>query len=243
MQITTFHEGEPRSFSTEDITAFLDFVRDKLRITDQEHVRALFELTTKEVGSLGIGFTARSSKLAVDLGERLLGMHMDQAEPETKLRSLVESMSRKFQSHAYPVSRREATDLGLPVADGDEVLEGLMWKVWLDIAAELQEDEPFDPMFELMKSSEASKLLSPVPQLDIPDGFSSNLSFQTELAQILKESTIRIDPVDYEFTNAIVESSRLAHVQKTKGKILSSRTQYLVIRYHLITTSRKWERV
>src|SRR6266851_9825531 len=48
MQITSSGESGPKSFSTEDISAFLDFVRDNLKITDQEHVRALFEVTCKE---------------------------------------------------------------------------------------------------------------------------------------------------------------------------------------------------
>src|SRR5260370_12709971 len=53
MQITTFSEGKRHQFSTEDISAFLDFVRDNLGITDQRHLRRLFEITCKEVGSLG----------------------------------------------------------------------------------------------------------------------------------------------------------------------------------------------
>jgi len=243
MQITTFSEGQPKHFSTEDITAFLDFVRDNLRITDQEHVRMLFELTVKEVSSLGIGFTARSSKLAVGLGERLLGMHMKEDEARTKLRSIVENMSRKFHSHAYPVSRTEALELGLPVTERDEVLEDLMWKAWLDIADELQENTPFHPIFELMKSPEAKKLLSPVPQLDMPMAISGNLTYQTALADVVKQVKVTIDPVDFEFTNAIVESPRLAYIQRTKGKILSSRTQDLKIRYNTITTSQVWEKV
>jgi len=243
MQITTFSEGGPKHFSTEDISAFLDFVRDNLRITDQEHVRMLFELTVKEVGSLGIGFTARSSKLAVDLGERLLGMHMKEDEARTKLRSIVENMSRKFQSHAYPVSRTEALELGLPVTDRDEALEDLMWKAWLDIAVELQEDVPFDPIYELMKSPEATKLLSPVPQIDLPVGIPGNPSYQTTLADVIKHAKVTIDPVDFQYTNAIVESPRLAYVQMTKGKILSSRTQDMKIKYNVITTSRMWEKV
>src|SRR5207248_5172045 len=99
MQITTHSESGPKTFSTEDISAFLDFVRDNLKITDQEHIRMLFEVTCKEVGSLGIGFTARSSRLAVDLGERLLALHMNDDDSRSKLRSIVENMSKKFQSH------------------------------------------------------------------------------------------------------------------------------------------------
>lgn len=115
MQITTAGSTGAKTFSTEDISAFLDVVRDTLKITDQEHVRTLFEFTCKEVGTLGIGFTARSSKLAVDLGERLLSLHMKDDDIGSRLRTIIQNMSRKFQSHAYPVNRKEALDIGLPV--------------------------------------------------------------------------------------------------------------------------------
>jgi len=243
MQITTVSESGPKRFSTEDISAFLDFVRENLRITDQEHVRMLFELTVKEVGSLGIGFTARTSRLAVDLGERLLAMHMKDDEARTKLHSIVENMSRKFQSHAYPVSRTEALKLGLPVENRDEALEELIWKAWLDIEEELQENTPFDTLIELMNSPEAKKLLSPVPQLEIPMGLSGTLTYQTALADLIKAAKVTIDPVDFQFTNAIVESSRLAYLQMTKGKILACRTPDMVIRRNAVTTSRAWEKV
>ncbi len=44
MQITaTSAEKGPQHFSTEDVEAFLDFVKDRLGLTDQEHLRRLFE--------------------------------------------------------------------------------------------------------------------------------------------------------------------------------------------------------
>ncbi len=160
--------GQSKTFSTEDISAFLDFVRDNLKITDQEHIRTLFELTCKEVGSLGIGLTARSSRLAVDLGERLLALHM-KSDVVSKPRSIAENMSRKFQSHAYPVNRDEAIEIGLPVnKQRDNELEKSMWELWLHIERDLKERSPFDIVLELLRSKEASKLLSPVPQLEGP---------------------------------------------------------------------------
>ena len=245
MQISTQSDGgQMKRFSTEDISAFLDFVRNNLKITDQEHVRALFELTCKEVGTLGIGFTARSSKLAIDLGERLLALHMsDEDFRSGKLRSIVESMSKKFHAHNYPVSRKEALDLGLPVnKDRDAVLEKLMWDTWLLLESELKENSPFDPINELLNSSEAKKLLAPVPQMDIPSCVSPNTHFQTSFDDIAKHSKNHVDPVDYEFKSAIVESSRVAHVHVTKGKILSSRTPDMTIRYNLAVISRLWEK-
>jgi hypothetical protein len=244
MQITTYDEaGVPKQFSTEEVTAFLDFVRENLRITDQEHIRSLFEMTCKEVGTLGIGFTARSSKLAIDLGQHLLQMHMKGEESAAKVKLIVENMSKKFQHHGYPVSRTEALELGLPVnKERDKDLERLMWEVWLDFEDELQENEPFEPILELMKSPVSKKLLAPVPQIDVPRGLAGNLSYQTSIEDVIKNSKSKIEPVDFKYTNANVESSRVGYSQITKGKILSCRMPDMYIRHNTVMTQRAWER-
>jgi hypothetical protein len=243
MQITSSGDSGQKRFSTEDISAFLDFVRDNLKITDQEHVRALFEITCKEVGSLGIGFTARSSKLAVDLGERLLAMHMKDDDSGLKLRSIVQNMSRKFQSHAYPVSRTEALELGLPVnKKRDEELEKLMWNAWVNIEADLAENSPFDPVLELVNSAEGAKLLRQVPQMDLPAPASLTPHYSTSLDDVAKHTTLNIEPVDFQYIGAIVESSRLASAHITRGKILACRMPDLMINWNLVTTSKIWEK-
>ena len=242
MQITTVADsGMPRHFSTEDISAYLDFVRDNLRITDQEHIRTLFELTCKEVGSLGIGFSARSSKLAVDLGERLLKMHMKDDESGVKLRSIVKNMSQKFQSHSYPVSRTEAKDLGLPVAAADQDLEALMWSAWSRIDTDLDQRSPFDVLEQLAKSPEAGKLFAPVPQMDIPQVAQLVPSYQTTFADLKSATNSAINPVDIEVTIAIVESSRSSSSHTMRGKILATRWPDMTIRHNLVITSNRWQ--
>lgn len=242
MQITAFGADGRRSFSTEDISSFLDFVRDNLKITDQEHIRTLFEVTCKEVGSLGIGFTARSSKLAVDLGERLLALHMTDDENRSKLRSMVENMSRKFQSHSYPVNRKEALEIGLNVKkDQDKTLEDLMWKIWLNIEQDLKENEPFHPLLEVLKSGEAKKLLAAVPQLNIPMCATAGSHYQTTVDDIKKAVKETVEPVDFEIKNAIVESSRMGHVNSMRGKILACRNPDLMIQYNAVATFSGWE--
>jgi hypothetical protein len=242
MQITTFHDGTWRQFSTEEITAFLDFVRDNLKITDQEHIRSLFEVICKEVGSLGIGFTVRSSRLAVDLGERLLALHMKDDENRSKLRALVENMSRKFQTHAYPVNLREAKEIGLPIAKSDKELEKLMWSVWLDIESELNERRPFNPVHEVMNSKEGVKLLSPVPQLSLPINAATPGNFTASVQEVVDNSKVMIDPIDFSCKCGLVESSRLSHSFVTSGKILACRTPDLAIHYNVVTIFRGWEK-
>lgn len=244
MQITTYSgDGGKKSFSTEDISAFLDFVRDHLKITDQEHIRILFETTCKEVGSLGIGFTARSSKLAIDLGERLLARHMVGEENRSKARNIVENMSRKFQSHSYPVNRGEAIEMGLPVKEErDPELEKLMWQVWLDIEQELKENEPFHPVLEALKSNQGSKLIAPVPQIYVPAFAAGGHHYQATIADVKKAVQDNVDPVDFDLKNAVVESSRLAHANNRRGKILTCRNPDLMINWNMVTTFRGWEK-
>jgi hypothetical protein len=239
MQIAT----QARRWSTEDMTAFLDFVRDNLKITDQEHIRALFEITCKEMGSLAIGFTARSSRLAVDLAERLLALHMVTDEDRAKIPSIVENMSRKFQSHAYPVNRKEAAEIGLPINKvQDEKLEQLMWAAWLSIEKDLKEHYPFNPLHKVLNSAEAPKLLSPAPPLNVsmppppPEG-SPTLTKDAQLCDIEG-----VKPVDFELQMATVESRRMAHICVTRGKILSCRAPDLEIKFNALTTFRGWEK-
>lgn len=241
MQITTFTEGKPSRFSTEDVSAFLEFVRDELSITDQRHLRRLFEITCREVGTLGVGFTARSSKLAVALGEKLLEMHMKDDPSGSKRKSLVEKLSRQFHSHAYPVSRTEAIDMELRVnQDRDKKLEHLMWQLWLDLELELQERSPFSPIMELVNSNQSKTLLAPVPQLDMPWNSPGPSSFSADL-KALKAEVVNVEPVDFEYVHAIIESSRLAHRGLTKGKILASRRPDLTIHYNCLLSFRGWQ--
>lgn len=237
MQIQT--AGSRRIFSTEDIAAFVDFVREDLSITDQEHLRTLFEATCREVTSLGVGFTARSQKLAVALAEKLLSMPEDET-PSSK--TIVESLSRQFHSHSWPVSRNEAISVGLPVQkERDPTLESLMWSLWLCFEEELQERSPFHPISVLLNSAEAGKLLSPVFQLDLPvnagpSGFAASIDD-------VRNAATEVNPVDFEIIDAIMESSRLSHRSKRKGKILASREPDLNLQYNVLVTDSGWEKV
>jgi hypothetical protein len=141
---------------------------------------------------------------------------MTEEEQKPKVRTIVESMSRKFQAHSYPVSRSEAIAMGLPVEPKrDEKLEALMWSVWLDLEQELQEAEPFDAIGELLRSTEAGKLLAPVPQLDIATCATAGSNYQTGLQDVIDKATSRINPVDFSVTGVIIDSARLGYALVT----------------------------
>jgi hypothetical protein len=243
MQIRSVRSGGTQSYSTEDISAFLDFVRDKLKISDQRHLRRLFEEVCKELGPTTIGFTARSSQLATALGQRLLQMHIKDDSDGSKSRALVETLRREFYSHSYPVSRKEAIRIDLHVnKDSDKELESLMWSVWCDLERELQERVPTSEIIELLSSSQAPKLLSAVPQLNLPCNAPGPNYLQSDLAAVQTAcQQTQIDPVDWEHVDAILESEGLAFRGVRRGKILASRTPDLTIQYNRLVTFKGWE--
>jgi hypothetical protein len=118
-----------------------------------------------------------------------------------------------------------------------------MWDVWLSIESDLKERSPFDILIELLRSSEATKLLAPVPQLDISAAATMGTHYNTGLDDIVKHTKVQVNPVDFEHLNALVESNRLAHSNVTKGKILACRMPDLLIKYNRVITSLEWEKL
>src|SRR5436853_2886116 len=150
-------------------------------------------------------------------------------------------MSRKFQSHAYPGNQKEAIDIGLPVnKERDKDLEKLMWDVWLSIEEDLKERAPFDAIIELLNSSEAGKLLAPVPQLNIASVTSASAHYSTTIKDAIDATQVSVNPVDFEYVSAVVESSRTGFTNTSRGKILSCRTPDLMITYNRLITYVTW---
>ena len=117
-----------------------------------------------------------------------------------------------------------------------------MWKTWLKIETDLLQNCPFDPILELAGSEEGAKLFSGVPQMDLPAAAALTPNYSTSLDDVQKHTTVKINPVNFEWTAAIVESPRLGHAHTIKGKILACRLPDLMIRHNIVPTSRTWER-
>lgn len=131
--------------------------------------------------------------------------------------------------------------MGLPVsASQDAVLEDLIWALWLELEAEMKERELYDPIIELLRSDEGQKLLAPVPQLSMPINAPSPSYLQADINQVNAAANVNINPVEFSYIDAMIESGKLAFHSITKGQILACRTPDLMICYNSIFTSRGW---
>lgn len=151
--------GKVKTISYEDITKYIEFVKDT-GITDQELLQKSFEKLTAEIPPTLIGFAKRSSQLGLTMGQKLLATHMSD---ENKTKVISETLNTKFYHHGYPLARKEAKEIGLSIANSNKKIEDLMWKIYEDFMIEMNFNTPYNPQTIIM--DKISK--NPQPQAGI----------------------------------------------------------------------------
>jgi len=232
--------GQPEvsSFGSEDLRNYLEFVKKDVGISDQEQLEKAFELVGKEIGTIQIGAARRSSYLALSMGEKLLELHMK--DDKSKAKAIAETLNKSFYYHGYPVGRKEAKEIGLPIVDADEALETLLWQVWEDIENEMQCNKPFNPLEVVFSSPAMAAILAPVPQVQIPPNLDPQM-LQMAIAQIMQQiKIVQVPPIDYELFMATLESARCRSEFRVKLKINAVRQPDLNIAVSVANVAQQW---
>lgn len=141
-------KGGMKTISYEDITKYIEFVKDT-GITDQELIQKSFEKLTAEIPPTLIGFAKRSSQLGLTMGQKLLATHMND---ENKTKIISETLNTKFYHHGYPLARKEAKEIGLPIANSDEKVEKIMWNIYEDYMEEMKFNTIYNPQSIIMET-------------------------------------------------------------------------------------------
>jgi hypothetical protein len=231
--------SEEIRFGSEDLRHFLDFVKTDVGISDQEQLERALELACKDVGAIPIGVSKRGSYLALSMSEKLLSMHM---KDNTKAKSITEALNKSFYHHGYPLSRSEAKDIGLPITKPDANIEEAIWKVWEDIADEMQCNTPFNPLHIVLNDPQGAPLTTPVKQFQVPSNLPPQI-MQQVISNLLQQiSIVEVPPVDYEALYAFVESIYCRSEFKIKGMIFATRLPDMKISLSLAQKYAQWDR-
>ena len=244
-QIRTIRKGEggqaeQLQFGAEDLSSFLRFTREAVGLTDQNHLAQMFALFCKDVGSVQIGIASRSSQLSIMMGEKLLKMHMKGADQSQQAATIAEPLNKNFFHHGYPVSRSEAKEIGLKIAEENSEVEDLLWRIWSSLEQEFDFRKPFKPLDIVEKSGQASVLFDPVPFVAIPSNLPPQVQEQAYQQILSKIAVHQVETVDYTITHAVMESIRCASRSTTTGKILATRRPDLQITYNVVRVSEEW---
>ena len=238
-------DGKRRSFSFEDVGAFIRFLSNEIGITEQIYVSTAIDKLFSVVDPVHLGAAKRASELATEVGERLLQMHMTAPQAQMQTRSIAEGLNKSFFAHGDALSRSRARELKLKIAKDDPDLEHLIWAAYLGLESYLQLRTPFNPLEHFIANGGAAAI-APVAPAVLPTNAPPQVVNQvwnqaTQAAvQALGQPAVQ---VQYSLVNALVESSRRASEFRTEGNLTGARVPGGEVR--LVTTDSQtgWQQV
>jgi hypothetical protein len=218
-------DGTQRGFSFEDVGAFLRFLADDVRISEQVYTSVLMDKLFSVVDPVHVGGAKRASELSTDVGERLLQMHMKDSEERPKARAIAEGLNKSFFAHSDAVSKSRARALQLKIAKDDAALETLIWQAYLGLESYMDLRRPFNLLQHYIASGGAASL-APKGPLILPPNAPPELANQlwNQLAQQAVQAMSQPSlEVDYTIVGAVIESPRLASEYRTSGSVSAVR--------------------
>lgn len=217
--ITTKHdsdgEKENFEFAVEDLKHFFNFLKQDLKITDQNLIGKGVEYVCNELGPIRVGVAKRASELSVSVAEKMLKNHLE----KKVAKKIAKALSGSFYDHGYPLGRKEAADLGLPVVKPSDELNTVMWNIWKDFEEEMVCNKPFDPLQILLSSTEAKDIWS-VTKIDIPTNLEESVR-KAKIEEALNKIVVikKVPEITYEFPTHALESIYGTSQVKRRGAI------------------------
>ncbi len=238
-------DGTVRGFAYEDVGAFLRFLSDDAKITEQAYISAVIERLFSVTDPINVGAAKRASELSSSIGERLLKMHMT-GEDRVLAQQIADNLNKSFFAHGDAVSRQRARELRLKVAAENAQLEELLWQAYLGIESYMELRVPFNPLQAYLADPAAAASLAPVAPLNLPPNTPPQVAQQFwNLAgqQALQNATNPAVELPYNIVNAMVESTRRASEFRTQGNMYGFRTLTGQIQLIATDTVSRWQDV
>jgi hypothetical protein len=130
--------------SVEDVTSYINLIRDKVGLVHQPEVAQAFDSLAKQVHPLALGYVNRHYSFIRMVASKLLSSHVN-PPPESESEEIVRNLVERIYFHGHGIARKEAKNLKLNVVEPQSELEDLMWKLYLQYENELQLTKIFNP--------------------------------------------------------------------------------------------------
>lgn len=143
----------PLEISVEDVNSYISFIRDRANLNDQKAVAKMISLLANNIAPLTLGNVNRQNSHIRLVARKLLTGRKEIAD-ESKITSIIETLTEKVYFHGHGIHRNEATQIGLPVSIPKDNLEKLMWDLYLDYEKYLELLNIIDPVGTLSNQEE-----------------------------------------------------------------------------------------
>ncbi len=241
-QITVTKKDGQQQFAYEDVSAYTSFVQDEAGISEQKEKVNLISQLVNQIEPSVIGAAKRASMQSIMMAEKLLKLHMKGLDAQNA-KIIAQKLSKNYFSHGHALSKSEAKELNLKIAESNPEIEAIIWKIYEDFEKELKMCENFDPMAEYLSAPGAAFLLEPPTMLNIPVNTPPALAQQVWNTYLQNIATIQGPVVDFELNHAVIESKLHSEAYLTKGKIIGSRLPDLNYRISTPKLSAGWVEV
>lgn len=145
--------NQKRKFEIEDIIGYIDFVKEKIGITEQQALCEIMKDLTKEITPTMLGSFNRTHSLVRRIAKELLSLHKEPIS-ERQSKEIIENLVQKLFSHEHLISRREAKNIGFDtlIEDADENTENILKNLLRNYTKLLELDNDFNPVLEVGKA-------------------------------------------------------------------------------------------
>ncbi len=140
--------GGPFSFGelgSEDVTAYLRFVRERAGISDQHALAQLVGSLASNLTPVLLGKVERIYSHIRLVAKKLLSQHRPPMT-EQSISQIIDALTEKTYVHGHGIGRQEAKELGLDVGDLDGKAEDAAWELYLEYEKLLKLRDSTDPM-------------------------------------------------------------------------------------------------
>ena len=146
LQVVAPQEGAaPRlpDLGVEDVAAYLTFMRERAKLTDQAAVAAVVQTLAQHLTPPLLGRLERTYSHIRLVARNLLSLHKPPFE-DRQISAITEALTEKIYAHGHGIGRKEAREIGLDVRILNDAEEALVWSLY----------ELYESVFQLRQSRE-----------------------------------------------------------------------------------------
>ena len=133
------------SMSTEDISSYISFIKDKVGIEDQGALAVLTKSLTDALSPPTLGRVNRVHSHIRAVAGKMLSQVKPALDAEP-IQEIIETLTERTFIHGHSIGRHEAKQIGLQVDDMDGELENLCWDLFLQYEEDLRLNSPANPL-------------------------------------------------------------------------------------------------
>jgi len=127
----------------EDIAAYLTFIRERAKLTDQAAVASAINALASHLTPTLLGRLERIYSHIRLVARNLLALHKPPLDA-SRISSITEALTEKMYVHGHGIGRAAATEIGLDVVSLDQATEDLVWSLY----------EEYEDAFELRQAKD-----------------------------------------------------------------------------------------